>query len=151
MSMSLGVYATFQRYAYLSEKDSLHHKAISNMFKLYLWGENGKGGLSTKLKSLQGNNYGSDVELILFQFVVGATIIQPESYKDIENFRPKEKSIAVWIAIDDSCYFDLSDGKRRQYIRESILNRMESLKIRFKARKFDVDMDRLIRDLSEIL
>ena len=70
--------------------------------------------------------------------------------KDVDNYRPSEKSIGAWITIDDE-YFSLpDDAAKERFVRDRILDRLETISKRFKARKLDADIDRLIDDVKKI-
>lgn len=145
----LGVYARLND----NPDEDKHKKTLrvlhNTQFRDYLWGKDGHGGLSKALKQLT-DDYGQDVELILLQFNVNPVLEWSQPTRQIENFRPKEKSVGVWITIDND-YFDKDEKDRNQYVKDVILSRLQDLKKRFKARKFDIDMDKLISDVDRLL
>jgi|APMI01.1.fsa_nt_gi hypothetical protein len=115
----------------------------------FLWGPDGQGGLSQRLKDGLNKSYGKDISIILLQFNVNPQPGWPVM-KDVDNYRPSEKSIGAWITIDDE-YFSLpDDAAKERFVRDRILDRLETISKRFKARKLDADIDRLIDDVKKI-
>ncbi len=145
----LGVFARFSSNRLEDATAKALRSERDEQFKEYLWGADRKGGLSQILKPLHSRLYGEDVQTILLQFNVNPVKGWPQP-KEIENYRPTEKSIAVWISIGDE-FFHSNDESRRRYVKNAILDRLHTLKKRFAARKFDTDMDKLIKDVEALL
>ena len=145
----IGVFASFSSNHLEDESGLVLQKEREEQFKQFLWGVDRNGGLSKILKTLHSQDYGQDVLTILLQFNVNPVEGWPQP-KDIENYRPKEKAIGVWISIGDE-YFQKSSEGRNRYVKEAILDRLVGLKKRFAARKLDTDMNRLIKDVDGLI
>ena len=71
-------------------------------FRQYIWGEH---GISNPMKILKHENYGKDLELILFQFYINPIQYMRDNIKEIEPYRKREKSVGVPIIVDDENFF----------------------------------------------
>lgn len=69
----------------LSEQDFIE---IDNLFSPYLWSEN---GICNKLDKMESRNYGKDLKLVLFQFIVKPTSQELQNLKEIESYRKRKK------------------------------------------------------------
>lgn len=108
--------------------------------KNYLWGDN---GLKAKLNHISPINYGTDFDIILFQFYVNPIDYLKQNLKEIGNYRRKEKAIGVSIILDND-FFKLSEQGRKEFFKNSINNRIEQLGERVKKSKLDLDVPLLI-------
>jgi hypothetical protein len=61
---------------------------IANTFRSYIYGNR---GIYECISKLERENYGRDIELILFQFSVNPIPYELPYLKMIENYRKKEK------------------------------------------------------------
>ncbi|QQS22280.1 hypothetical protein IPM09_01920 [Candidatus Saccharibacteria bacterium] len=160
-SSGLGVYCTSsgsESYIYYEERNlgkladmgrAELLDAQAKVFHHYLWGPDGHSGLSARFKNHLSGDYGKDISLVLLRFNVNPLPNWP-AMKDVDNYRPSEKSIGAWITIDDE-YFSLpDDAAKERFVRDRILDRLETISKRFKARKLDADIDRLIDDVKKI-
>lgn len=146
MSNILGVYASFEGRAHEDAQKSSERVLA---FREYLWGENAKGGLAAKLKTLK-HSYGEGLSLILFQFKVLPLGMSASERRVIENFRPKEKSIGAWIPIDDKNFFSKNAAQRDEYISKEMTEILTEIKARLDNRKLNVDIQRLISDTQAL-
>lgn len=147
----LGVYARFYTNPSESKAAADLREYNKEQFNEFLWGLNGVGGLSERLNKLKANDYGADLKKILIQFNVDPVPGWPQPGKELENYRPTEKAVGVWIIVDRSNFFQLSEGERLQEIGLLIIDRLEGLKKRFSTGKLDIDMDRLVKDVRGLL
>lgn len=153
MANVFGVYARFQRDGYETTQSAIDEREqMAKDFREYLWGADHESGLAGALRTLRSDSYGSDVNLILLQFNVNPLINSPfPEPKEIESYRPKEKSIGVWITITKENFFSKTDVEKDAFIRDVVVDRLEQVRARFNNRKLDVDMDRLIEDTKRLL
>lgn len=107
----LGVFASFENKAFAAVEETAQFELRKKQFKEYLWGKDANGGLSKKLKELRAKGYGKDVSTILLQFSVCSVMKGSIPVKDIENYRPKEKSIGVWIAVNNENFFQKGEAE----------------------------------------
>lgn len=147
----LGVYVRFSSAPNASIDERKREQKHKKEFEEYLWGENRDGGLSSLLAQLKSEDYGTDVKLILLQFMVDPVKSWPLPTKDVENYRPKEQAIGVWIMIDENSYFKKSTLDRQKYVKEEIVKRLQVVGSRFAARKLDADIEQLITDVDKLL
>jgi hypothetical protein len=129
----------------LSEKEN---EDLRESFSLFL---RGKDGIVNTLKSLNWEKYGKDIELILFQFEVNPVPYVLEHLKEIESYRKKEKSIGIPIIITDENFFDKSEKERCDFLKTSILQKMDLLEEVVKKKKLDTNMELLKKDIQEVL
>lgn len=129
----------------LNEQD---FKKIADTFRNYIWGEN---KLCNNLASLKYEHYGKDLALILLQFNVKPTLAEIQKLREIEPYRKKEKSIGVPIIVDDNNFFDRTEEGRFNYLRQSILEKLELLTLVIKKRDLDTKIDLLKEDVARIL
>ena len=123
----------------------------NDLFRQYIWGNDGNGGLANLFKKLQKETYGSNLKLILFQFNVNPDSTWPAISKEVENYSSKEHSIGAWITVTKDNFFSKNEEERAQFIKTSMLNRLETVKERVKANKLDTNMDLLIEDVGKLL
>lgn len=117
-------------------------------FQSYIWGDK---GISPVLKKLNHEDYGKDLILILFQFHLIPLQSELEHRKEIESYRKKEKSIGIPIIVNDENFFDKSEAERYDFLKQSIMQRMDLLAEVVKKKKLDTNMELLKSDLLRIL
>lgn len=118
------------------------------LFRSYIWGEN---AISNTLKKLRSENYGKDLMIILFQFYVNPLPIELQNLKGIENYRKKEKAIGIPIIVTDENFFSKSEEERCNFLKQSIIQKMDLLAEVVKKKKLDTNMEQLKVDLEKIL
>ncbi|UKB82567.1 hypothetical protein LF887_16305 [Chryseobacterium sp. MEBOG06] len=122
--------------------------AISEAFRPYIWGEK---GISKELKKLHWKDYGNDLELALFQFHVKPYITELQYIKEIESYRKNEKAIGIPIIVNDENFFNKTEEGRYEFLKQSILQKMDLLAEVVKKRKLDTNMDLLKSNLEKVL
>lgn len=147
----IGVYASFSINPRENDEEKMVRERKENEFKEYLWGKDREGGLSKHLKEIGSTQYGKDLKKILLQFSVNPVPEWPQPTKEVENYRPNERSIGVWITIDDDNFFSKDEKHRQEYIKREVLDRLLEIKKRFATRKLDSDIDKLIADIGKLL
>jgi len=123
-------------------------KEQGDLFCSYIWGEK---GICNTLKKLNHSDYGKDVILILFQFYVNPIPYLRANLREIENYRPKEKSIGIPVIVDDDNFFNLSEPDRFKFFQHTLLNKLDLLKEKVKRNKLDLDLIKLKSDLNRLL
>ena len=126
-------------------RDLLGRKA--ELFRSYVWGPL---GISDSLKKLKRRDYGYDLDLILLQYYVHPLIEQLAVLKEIERFRRKEKAIGIPIIIHDLNFFDRSELERRDFLKRTLLERLDLLEFVVKRNKLDTNMVLLKSDVEKI-
>ncbi|MGG5487116.1 hypothetical protein [Gaetbulibacter sp. PBL-D1] len=116
--------------------------------KDYLWSDS---GLKNKLAHLKWKNYGQGLQIILFQVYVKPIPYERRNLREIENYRPKEKSIGIPIILDNENFFKLSETDRQQFFAESIVKKLGLVELKVKRNKLDFDILRLITDVKKAL
>lgn len=129
----------------LSEREFIN---LADQFRIYIWSEKGIDG---KLKKLKNENYGRDLNLVLFQFYVKPTESELQYLKEIESYRKKEKSIGIPIIVTDENFFAKTEEERYEFLKSSIMQKMDLLEVVVKRRKLDTNMKQLKLDLDKIL
>jgi hypothetical protein len=122
-------------------------KAQGDLFRSYIWGENGIGN---SLKILKHKNYGNELMLILFQFYVKPMPIELQNLKEIENYRKNEKSIGIPIIVTNENFFSKSEEGRYTFLKQSILKKLDLLTEVVKKKKLDTNMELLKADVIKI-
>ncbi len=118
------------------------------LFRTYIWGEK---GMCDTLKKLRYEDYGKDMILILFQFYVNPLPIQVQNLSEIESYRKKEKSIGIPIIVNNENFFSKSEEERYNFLKQSILQKLELLAEVVKRKKLDTKIEMLKSDLQKIL
>ena len=118
------------------------------IFRAYIWGDK---GICDTLKKLNQDDYGKDLKLALFQFYVNPIPYLLQALKEIEAYRKNEKSIGIPIVINDENFFSKSEEGRYDFLRESILQKLDLLGEVVKKKKLDTNMELLKSDLKNIL
>jgi hypothetical protein len=118
------------------------------LFRSYIWG---KTGICDKLKKLKHEDYGKDLVMILFQFYVNPVPYLLENLKEIENYRRKEKAIGIPIIVSDENFFNKSEKGRMNFLKYSIVQKLDLLAEVITRKKLDTDIDLLRVDLDRIL
>lgn len=119
-----------------------------DLFRSYIWGEK---GISNVLKKLKNKDYGNDMSIILFQFYINPIPHQLQHLKPIENYRKSEKSIGIPIIITDENFFSKSEEGRYNFLKRTILEKLDLLAEVTKKKKLDTKMDLLKADLQKLL
>ncbi|KAB1155942.1 hypothetical protein F7018_11575 [Tenacibaculum aiptasiae] len=118
------------------------------LVKNYLWGDN---GLKNKLAHLKWNNYGHGLEIILFKVYVKPIPYLRKNLRGIENYKPKEKSIAVPIILDRDNFFKLSETDQQLFFTETIVEKLGLVKSKVKRNKLNFNISLLITDVKTSL
>ena len=118
------------------------------LFRTYVWGEH---GINSSLIKLKNEAYGKDLKIILFQFYVNPLPHQLEGLNKIENYRKKEKSIGIPIVITTENFFNKVEGERFAFLKQSILQKLDSLEELIKSKKLDTKIGLLKSDLDRII
>ncbi len=133
----IGFYASFN----MDETDQ-------ELVKSYLWGEI---GLKSKLSHLKWRNYGEGLQIILFQVYVNPIPYERNNLKEIENYRPKEKSIGIPVILDNDNFFRLYENDRQQFFAETIIDKLGLVELKVKRNKLEFEISQLIADVKESL
>ena len=150
MSKILGLSVSVSQLAY--EKDTKiikYRDDMAEQFRAYAYGNENQIGLHKILDKVDGD-YSTDLDLIFFYFKVNPTENEPPR-KDIDSYKPKQKSIVAWIEINEDNFFNKSTQKQDAYAKGMIIERLIQIKKRFERSKLAVDMDRLIHDTKIVL
>lgn len=136
----------------VSEKDALiEQESNSELCKLFRSYISGERGISNILKTLKNKDYGKDLVLALFQFYLNPIPYELEHLKEIENYRKNEKAIGIPIIVNDENFFSKSESERYDFLRETILQKLDLLTEVVKKKKLDTNMELLKSDLKNIL
>jgi hypothetical protein len=127
------------------EQDLLSEQG--DLFRTYVWGKN---GICDIIKKLNQEDYGIDLKLALFQFYVNPIPMMEQALKPIENYRKNEKSIGMPIIVNYENFFSKSEEGRYDFLRESILQKLDLLTEVVKKKKLDTNMELLKSDLNAI-
>lgn len=135
---------------YADAKQELKNLALEQgrLFRMYIWGDQ---GICPTLKKLIYKDYGEDLRLALFQFYVNPLPVEMQNLKQIESYRKKEKAIGIPIIITDENFFSKSEKDRQDFLKQSILQKLDLLTEVVKKRKLDTNMDLLKSDLNTLL
>ena len=150
MSKILGLSVSVSQLAY--EKDTKiikYRDDMAEQFRAYAYGNENQIGLHKILDKVDGD-YSTDLDLIFFYFKVNPAENEPPR-KDIDSYKPKQKSIVAWIEINEDNFFNKSTQKQDAYAKGMIIERLIQIKKRFERSKLAVDMDRLIHDTKIVL
>ena len=120
----------------------------ADAFRAYLWADN---GLKARLGSLQWMSYGKDLRLLLFQFYVRPIPFERGHLREIENYRPKEKSIGIPVVIDDDNFFRLPESQRLEFFTHIILKKLDLVSQKVKRNGLDCDIAKLKVDVERHL
>lgn len=148
MDKKENIFGCFFEVGFDPEKSEKEFFNIAEMFRPYLWGSN---GISDMLKKLKNDDYGHDLKLALFQFYVKPTLNEIEALKEIESYRKSEKSIGIPIIVTDENFFNKSEEERYDFLKRSILQKLDLLEEVVKRRKLDTNIDLLRKDLRKVL
>ena len=118
------------------------------LIKTHLWGDN---GLNSKLAHLKWKNYGQGFQLILFQAYVKPIPYLRKNLREIENYRPKEKSIGIPIILDNENFFLLSQTDQQQFFAETIIEKLGLVELKVKRNKLEFNISQLIADVKKSL
>lgn len=126
---------------------SMNGDSNGDLFRDYIWGVK---GIDSTLKKLKHEDYGESLVLILFQFYVNPIPYLQQNLKEIESYRKKEKAIGIPIIITDENFFSKSEEERYNFLKQSILQKLDLLAEVVKKRKLDTNMELLKSDLSKL-
>ncbi|MDB5029334.1 hypothetical protein [Mucilaginibacter sp.] len=120
----------------------------SKLFSSYIFGEK---GISDIIKKLKHEDYGKDIILILFKFYVKPIPYLLQNLKEIENYTKNEKSIGIPVIITEENFFYKSEEERYDYLKQSILQKLDILAEVIKKKKLDTSMELLKADTRKVL
>ncbi|UII20560.1 hypothetical protein [Fulvivirga ligni] len=118
------------------------------LVKSILWGND---GIDNKLKNLKYSDYGTDFKLILFQIYSNPISYLRDFLKPLENYRRKEKSIGIPLILDDDNFFNFDEQQQRQFLNQSVLDKLNLLGERVKKSKLDLNVSTLSNDVKDKL
>lgn len=121
-------------------------KMQGDLFSQYIWGKN---GVCEILKCINRDDYGSDLNLALFQFYVNPIEYELNNLKEIESYRKKEKSIGIPIIVNDQNFFNHSEEERIRFLRQVIFQKLDLLSEVVKQKKLDTKIDLLKSNLQK--
>lgn len=127
-------------------KEQEEKSEINELFRSYIWDEK---GISDLLKKLNSKDYGNDISIILFQFYLNPIPYLLEHLKPIENYRKSEKSIGIPIIVNEENFFSKNESERYDFLRETILKKLDLLAEVVKKKKLDTNMELLKSDLKK--
>lgn len=131
-----------------SEESKIIARKKGQEFRTYVWGEI---GIDHILKKLNNEDYGEDLKLALFQFYLIPLPFELQGIRDIEEYRKGEKSIGMSIIITDENFFSKSEEGRYNFLKQSILQKLDLLSDTVKKKKLDTRVDLLKADLKKLL
>lgn len=120
----------------------------SELFRTYIWGE---FGIREPLKTLKRRDYGGHLDLALLMFYVLPLLEELTYLKEINRYRPKERSVGIPIIIHDENFFNRSDYERRVFLRTTILEKLDLLAKVVKRNKLDTNIELLKTDVAGVL
>jgi len=119
-----------------------------DLFRNYIWGDN---GICDVMKKLKSREYGNDILIILFQFYVNPIPYLQQNLKEVDSYRKNEKSIALRIIINDENFFSKSEFGRYNYLKQQVLQKLDLLEGVVKRKKMDTNLVLLKSDLQNLL
>lgn len=144
-----GCYVSYPSLMYdATELQKENAKKQGDLFRQYIWGDK---GICDTLKKLNQDDYGKDLKLALFQFYVNPIAYELENLKEIEAYRKNEKSIGIPIVVNDKNFFSQTEEGRYNFLKQSILQKLDLLAEVVKKKKLDTKMDLLKADLEKVL
>jgi len=131
-----------------SDEEDAQIEKIGEEFGEYVWG---KTGLAAKLQVLTNNDYGQDLNFILFRFLIFPEDEKLAELEEVEDYDPKEKATAVNIIVDNENFVHKSEVERHKFLHNAILSTLNSLATAIKRKKLDTKIDKLIADVQGCL
>ena len=131
-----------------TEADNARALTQGELFRAFVWGDL---GVANQLKSLMNEAYGTDIDLILFKFYVNPIPYLMEHLREIENYSKKEKAVGIPIIVDENNFFSKSEAERYQFLKHSILQKLDLLAEVVKKKKLDTNMELLKSDVAKVL
>jgi hypothetical protein len=117
------------------------------LFRSYIWGE---VGICDTLKTLRHEDYGTDLVMVLFQFYVNPVPYLRQHLAEVEPYRRNEKAIGIPIVVNDENFFDKSENERRDFLRKTILQKLDLLEQVVRRKKLDTNVSLLKADVVKI-
>ncbi len=144
----IGCFVSGQAIMYNDNEDTkVIVKKKNELFRSYIWGEN---RICDVMKKLNRDDYGKDLNLILFQFYLNPLAYELGSLKEIESYRKNEKSIGIPIIIDDQNFFSKLEEERYTFLKECVLQKIDLLTEVVKKKKLDTNIELLKSDLRKL-
>lgn len=146
--MDENIFGCFMQVGFDPNLEPQDFQNLADAFSPYIWGEK---GISSFLKLLNYQDYGKDLKLVLFQFIVCPTKLELERLKEIENYRKNEKSIGIPIVITQENFFSKTESNRYDFLKQSIIKKMYFLEQVIVKRKLDTKISLLELELKKVL
>jgi len=143
----LGCYVSTSTDAKWSEGERDNAFEKGRLFRRYIWGDKGICKILEKLKYL---DYGNSLSTILFQFYVNPIPYELKNIDDIEKYRRKEKSIGIPIVVNNINFFNKSEEGRYNFLKQSILQKIDLLYGVVILEKLDTKIDILKSDIQKL-
>jgi hypothetical protein len=118
------------------------------IFRNFAWGAR---RICDIIKELNHEDYGKDLLTILIKFFINPTPQLEQNLKEIESYRKKEKSVALAIVVNNENFFSKSEEARRNFIKNSIFQKLDLLSALISKKRLDTNMDLLKSDLQKLL
>jgi len=148
MNLINNIFGCYVATTFDTNKNEHENVDIAECFRSYIYG---KKGIYEIISKLEREKYGKDIDLILFQFSVNPIPYELPYLKEIENYRKKEKAIGGWIIVNNENFFSTSEEERYDFLKQSILQKMDLLAEVVKKKKLDTNMELLKIDLQKVL
>ena len=71
--------------------------------------------------------------------------------KEVDSYRKNEKSIALRIVVNDENFFSKSESERYNFLKQSVLQKLDLLAEVVKKKKIDTNVFLLKSDLQKLL
>ncbi len=151
MSDKDSIIGFFMSVSHMYNEGEKVERQIDSQFEEFATYISATNGLANTLRTLNRSDYGRDITLILFQLYVFPSDTELSYVKELERYRPSEKSVGASIVITNDNFFNNTDEQRRSFLRTSIMNRLDLLDNMVKRRKFDTDMSKLKLNVHDAL
>jgi hypothetical protein len=141
------IFGCFMKVGFDPNLSEQEFEDIDNAFFSYIWGDKGISDILAKLKH---EDYGKDLELALFEFNVKPSQDELRHIREIDYYRKKEKSIGIPVIVTDENFFNQSEEGRYEFLKQTILRKLDLLAAVVKRRKMDTRMELLKSDLQKL-
>jgi hypothetical protein len=147
MDSIFGYYVSYEhRYDFTSEEEEKYN-AKSKTVNDIVWGE---AGIKKKTADILTRDYGTDIDLILFEIYVTPNDDVIDLLSRVHKYKKKEKAFGLPIIVNE-VEFRLAKGRLQKLLENKLLEELDKIQPYIKQKAMKIDVEKLTNDLRQSL
>jgi hypothetical protein len=112
-----------------------------------VWGE---AGIKKKTADILTRDYGTDIDLILFEIYVTPNDDVIDLLSRVHKYKKKEKAFGLPIIVNE-VEFRLAKGRLQKLLENKLLEELDKIQPYIKQKAMKIDVEKLTNDLRQSL